>query len=306
MTGRLTLAHLSDIHLPPVLGWPIATSAKRMLGLVNWYGRRSRQHVPATLAAIVADVLAQQPDHIAVTGDLVNLGLPAEHAVAARWLAGLGSPAHVTAVPGNHDIYVAGDAERGVAHWQTYMSDDTPMPHEPPFPFVRRLGRVALIGLNSAVPTPLFHAFGRLGSDQLGRLGPILRRLGSEGLVRVVLIHHPPLPGQAKPRSALEDAAALAEVLAEHGAELVLHGHKHRAMIASARGPLRAIPVIGVPSASLGRAHGRQTLARYNLFRIAPDPAVPIEMVERGIAGPAGPVVEIARRRLAAGLPAVT
>ena len=106
MTGRLTLAHLSDIHLPPVLGWPIATSAKRMLGLVNWCGRRGRQHVPATLAAIVADVLAQQPDHIAVTGDLVNLGLPAEHAVAARWLAGLGSPGHVTAVPGNRKSVV--------------------------------------------------------------------------------------------------------------------------------------------------------------------------------------------------------
>jgi 3',5'-cyclic AMP phosphodiesterase CpdA len=278
---------------------------KRMLGMVNWYRRRSRQHLAATLSAIVADMQSEAPDHIVVTGDLVNLGLPLEHEAARHWLAALGPPSRVTAIPGNHDIYVDMASNLGVGRWQAFMSDDEPSASQEPFPFVRRLGCVALIGLNSAVPTPLFHAYGRLGPGQLERLGHILARLGAQKLVRVVLIHHPPLPGQASVRSALQDAEDLALILARHGAELVLHGHNHRAMTVFAPGATRPIPVIGVPSASLGLTHGSQTLARYNLYRITPDPEAAIELVERGMKVPGGEVVEIRRLQLGAADPAV-
>jgi hypothetical protein len=69
-------------------------------------------------------------------------------------------------------------------------------------------------------------------------------------------------------------------------------------MRALAPGPERPIPVVGVPSASQGFVEGRRMLARYNLYRIAADPAAPIEMIERGLALPSGPIVEIARHRL--------
>jgi 3',5'-cyclic AMP phosphodiesterase CpdA len=300
MNGPLTLAHLSDIHLPPARPYRGHIRLKRMLGVLNWYRRRSQQHLTPTLAAIVADMRSQAPDHIAVTGDLVNLGLPEEHEAARHWLAALGPPSRVTAIPGNHDIYVDVAADQGVGRWRAFMSGDEPSAAKEPFPFVRRLGRVALIGLNSAVPTPLFHAHGRLGPGQLQRLGEILADLGAQKLVRVVLIHHPPLPGQAPMRAALQDAEELAQVLAQHGAELVLHGHNHRAMTTFAPGATRAVPVIGVPSASLGLTHGSQTLARYNLYRITPDPEAAIELIERGLAEPGGAVVEIRRRMLLA------
>ncbi len=306
MDGNFTLAHLSDIHLPPGRRYLGHYQAKRVLGMLNWHRRRRRHHLASTLATIVADLRREAPDHITVTGDLVNVGLPSEHEAANRWLASLGPPERVTAVPGNHDIYVDMALARGIGHWQAFMADDEPVSAKDPFPFVRRLGHVALIGLNSALPTPLFHAFGRLGPDQLDRLGPILSRLDDEGLVRVVLIHHPPLPGLAHHRSALQDAAALTDVLHRHGAELVLHGHNHRAMLSFAAGPTRAIPVVGVPSASIGLAHGHQPLARYNLFSIIPRPGAPIEMIERGIAVPGGPVIEIGRRFLDPALAAVT
>lgn len=296
-TGTLTLAHLSDIHLPPPRPYLGHHRVKRLLGMLNWQ-RRRRQHLASTLAAIVADLHEAQPDHIAVTGDLVNVGLSSEHEAARRWLNALGPPDRVTAIPGNHDIYVEMALAQGIGHWSAFMADDEPLDTKSPFPFVRRLGRIALIGLNSALPTPLFHAYGRLGPHQLARLGEILDDLGREGMVRVVLIHHPPLVGQAKHRAALQDADALTEVLRTRGAELVLHGHNHRAMQTFAQGPDRAIPVVGVPSASLGFAEGHRTLARYNLYRIAPDPAVPICMIERGLAVPSGPVVEIARHLL--------
>ena len=81
--------------------------------------------------------------------------------------------------------------------------------HGEAFPFVRMLGPVALIGVNSAVPTPPLVAWAALGAAQLERLAAVLERLAGAGVFRLVLIHHPPLPGQAKRYRGLEDAAAL-------------------------------------------------------------------------------------------------
>ena len=170
--------------------------------------------------------------------------------------------------------------------------------HDEAFPFVRMLGPVALIGVNSAVPRPPLVASGRLGAAQLERIAAVLERLAGAGVFRLVLIHHPPLPGQAKRYRELEDAAALEAVLARHGAELVIHGHNHHNMLAwcatSAGGK---VPVVGAPSASLGRPHKREPLARYNLYRIAGPPWT-IEMVGRGLERPGGPIVELERRTL--------
>jgi 3',5'-cyclic AMP phosphodiesterase CpdA len=168
------------------------------------------------------------------------------------------------------------------------------------FPFVRvvgRAGRVALVGVNSAVPTPAAMAWGRIGREQLGRLAGILDRLAAAGLFRLVAIHHPPLPLQASAARGLKDAPALEAVLRRHGAELMVHGHNHRNMLAWIEGKSGTCPVVGTPSASLGRRHGREPLARYNLFRT--DAANRgIELIGRGLTEPGGPVVEIERRML--------
>ena len=47
------------------------------------------------------------------------------------------------------------------------------------FPFVRRRGPLALIGLSTAVPTAPFMATGRLGDAQLARLGEMLDALAA-------------------------------------------------------------------------------------------------------------------------------
>ena len=51
------------------------------------------------------------------------------------------------------------------------------------FPFVRRRGPLALIGLSTAVPTPPFMATGRLGEAQLARLGETLVALAAREAV---------------------------------------------------------------------------------------------------------------------------
>ena len=169
------------------------------------------------------------------------------------------------------------------------------------FPYVRTQGPVALIGLNSAVPTPPFVAAGELGRAQLEQFALCLERLAEAKFIRVVLIHHPPLPGLAPPRRALQDAAAFSDVLDRYGAELVLHGHNHREMLSWRAHSGRGVPVLGVSSASSAHAHKDEPLARYYLLRIKRDEgAVHIHCETRGLASPDGEVISLGRRDLVA------
>ena len=310
MTQTFTIAHLTDVHLAPVRGLALRhLNVKRGLGYLNWQRSRRRVHHRPSLDLVVADLLAHKPDHIAVTGDLINLGLPAEYEAAHAWLEALGPSDRVTVVPGNHDIYTTLRGDPGVARWADYMrADDFGAPfgegEKDGFPFVRRLGPMALVGLNSAVPTRPFVAAGRLGERQIEALARILDRLGEASLIRVVLIHHPPLPGQAPPRRALKDAPALERVLAEHGAELVLHGHNHRDNHVDLKWTRGGIPVIGGASGSAGRRHKNEPLARYNLFRVTPaDDGVRIECTTRGLDATGAFIEQIDRKLIATHAP---
>ena len=75
------LAQLSDLHLAarPRLAQLIN---KRGLGFINWQRKRKNVHRPEVLDAITRDLKTHRVDHIAVTGDLVNLSLPDEYARA--------------------------------------------------------------------------------------------------------------------------------------------------------------------------------------------------------------------------------
>ena len=78
-----TLAHLSDPHLAPLPAprWR-ELIGKRVTGYINWQRRRRFIHDADVLAKIVADLKAQAPDHIAVTGDLTNIALPKKNSIA--------------------------------------------------------------------------------------------------------------------------------------------------------------------------------------------------------------------------------
>ena len=296
------LAHLSDPHLGPLPRPRLAELAgKRVLGFLNWNQGRHARHRPEVLEALLRDLKVHAPDHVAVTGDLVNIALADEFAPARRWLARLGGPENVTVVPGNHDAYVRDAVQHPARHWGDYMRGDgigAAAPPERPtrFPFVRRRAPVALIGLSTAVPTAPFLATGRLGADQLMRLAEALADLGHEGLFRVVLIHHPPRSGTSSRFKRLVDAGPFRRAIAEHGAELVIHGHDHVHSLIWLEGPDRRIPAIGVPSASANPT-GNGDPAAYNLYRIEGSPAAwQCEAISRGLRAGRDGVVEVARR----------
>ncbi|MGA2815125.1 MAG: metallophosphoesterase [Xanthobacteraceae bacterium] len=258
------LAHLSDLHLAlrPRL---TELAGKRGLGFINWHRGRKYIHRAEVLEAITRDLKTIAPDHVAVTGDLVNLSLPVEYARARAWLDKLGPPADVTVIPGNHDAYVPQARGGPAQYWGDYMRGDDGAPSGT-FPFVRRRGPVALIALSSAVPTGPFMATGELGEQQRAGLAAALEQ--NRELFRVVLIHHPPVSPPNRYLRRLIDAAEFRGVLAEYGAELVLHGHDHRRSIVWLDGPGKTIPAVGVPSASARMPHGHEDAAGYNLFRI--------------------------------------
>jgi 3',5'-cyclic AMP phosphodiesterase CpdA len=267
--ATFTLAHLSDPHLPPLpvprLGELVG---KRALGYLNWKRNRHKYHRREVLDALVSDMRAQVPDHVAVTGDLVNLALEAEFAPALQWLESVGRRDTLTAIPGNHDTYVRATQRRFSEVFCDYLRGDEASVSGETFPFVRRCGPLVLIGLSTAVPTAPFMATGRLGKSQLDALGRVLTRLSAEDVFRVLLIHHPLRSDSHIKR--LTDAAELIALLRRHGVELILHGHDHVHSTIWIDGPDGTIPVVGVPSAS-SLAHGRYPAAAYNLFSIERD-----------------------------------
>ncbi len=297
MLQTTTIAHLTDVHLGPVAGLhPRYWNMKRAFGLANWIRHRQHTHDRGVLERIVADLKTEAPDHIVVTGDLTNLGLPWEHQQALVWLSHLGGADEVSVIPGNHDIYTRIGRDEGVGRWQPHMHSNAEgaqfAPVDWAFPYVRILDRVALIGLNSAIETPPFVAAGQLGATQLARTETVLKALQAQGVFRLLMIHHPPLPGQAAPLRALRDAARLRRVLLEAGAELVIHGHNHVAQTHWLREGPRAIPIMAGASASLATAHKLETLARYNIYRIS-GPPWHVDVVSRGLAQPHGSVQQV-------------
>jgi 3',5'-cyclic AMP phosphodiesterase CpdA len=265
MTAFL-LAHLSDVHLPP-LPSPRLTEllGKRMLGYLNWTRNRHAIHRRDVLDALVADMQTHRPDHIAVTGDLVNLALAAEFGPVRAWLERVGARDRVSLVPGNHDAYVRRAVARFDATFGDYMMSDGAVAG---FPYLQRRGPLALIGVSTAVPTAPFMATGWLGQAQLDALDQMLAGLAGEQRFRVLMIHHPLRSKHRHKR--LTDSDALQAILRRHAVELILHGHDHVHSTMWFDGPAGKIPAVGVPSAS-AIAQGHKPAAAYNLFAIERD-----------------------------------
>jgi 3',5'-cyclic AMP phosphodiesterase CpdA len=289
------LAHLSDPHLAPLPTPRFSDLAsKRLTGFLNWQRKRRDIHSADMLERIAADLHLQSPDHIAVSGDLINLSLPEEFVAGRRWLAALGRTSDVTFVPGNHDAYIRRMRTAAIQSWADNMQGDGD--NEVMFPFIRRRGPVALLGLSSAIPTAPFRATGKVGSEQLERLRESLVQLSTQGVFRIVMIHHPPASEPGRENQRLLDGEALVAVLAEAGAELVLHGHEHVNSVSWLAGPdHRRIPVVGVPSASAALG-GHWEAAGYNLYHIdGRDTEWRCRMVSRAVSADHG-IVETGQR----------
>ncbi|MGB8817716.1 MAG: metallophosphoesterase [Rhizobiaceae bacterium] len=301
------LAHVSDIHLSPLPDLRKRDLAsKRITGYLNWRFNRKKTHAGEALKPIMDDIRLAAPDHIAVTGDLVNLALGPEFAATRHWLESIGEPFDVSVVPGNHDAYVPGALAKACQSWTEYMTGDVGLKGAVPtpetlFPYLRQRGPVALIGVSSAVASAPFLATGRFRADEAEQLAVLLRQAKDSGLFRVVMIHHPPFRFEDDASRRLYGIRLFQKTVLEAGAELVLHGHTHLNSYRLIGKGESGIPVIGVPSASQG-VGGRKPAARWNQFTISGEAgAWACSWSERGIVGAAGGISAMGERMIMTG-----
>ena len=283
--SSIKLAHLSDPHLSSLNGIaPLSLGDQRLLGWLSWRRKRRLVHQRATLDAVVNAARGEAPEHWCITGDLTHIGHEQELSEALAWLQSLGDGDTVSVIPGNHDVYIPSRSEahlqrlwapylpdvyipsRSEAHLQRLWAPYLPDP-KGPWPRLQLRGAVALITVNSGHAAPPAFATGGLGAAQLQRLQELLRAAGAAGYARVIMIHHAPGPGMDKWRKRLVDAKALASLVAEAGAELLLHGHCHESLSRSLAGPQGPVPVLSAPSASATGERGCRQ-AGYNRLAV--------------------------------------
>ena len=246
--------------------------SKRITGYVNWHRNRRKQLFGNTLELLLKDLNKHLPDHLAVTGDLVNLATDVEIKAAALWLKAFARPHDVSVVPGNHDAYVPGALDTALDEWREWITPDKAREDGHNFPYLRVRGKVALIGLSTATASPPFMASGYFGRNQARRFANLLRETGDAGLFRVVMIHHPPIRGATANYKRMIGIRRFGAAVHLGGAELVLHGHTHLNTLHWLPAPNGSrVPVVGIASASQGNG-GHKPPAGYNLFRIDGEP----------------------------------
>ncbi len=198
MSGDCTrIAHLTDVH----------------------FGATD----PAVVEGLAAELRADPPDLVVISGDLTMGARRWEFRAARAFMESLGAP--TLAVPGNHDITPYRPIERFLAPYARWHQEISPQT-EP----VWCDSRVAVVGLNTArrMGPNLDWSRGRVSTLRLKRL---LARLEATppGLVRIVVAHHPLLaPVGEVSRQVAGGASRALAAFAAHGVRLVLAGHLHR------------------------------------------------------------------------------
>lgn len=197
------LVQLSDLH--------IGKPRQPLYGRIDTGGM---------LHAAVTSVLqlAQQPDAVIITGDLVDAGTADEYAHLATLLAPLKMPLYL--LPGNHDD--RSQLRRSFPHHR-YLGVAGPVR------YALRIGHMRLIALDTSVAG---QAHGQLDDASLDWLAA---ELSADTQTPVVIaMHHPPfktLIGHMDDMGLQQGEARFAKLVASHGhIERIICGHLHRAI----------------------------------------------------------------------------
>lgn len=231
-----TLGHLSDIHIAARAKLkPTRFLNKRLLGGANLLLKRHKKHDNNVAIKALAYLTAKRVDHIAISGDLTNLALSEEYAAAHAIIDQVpNANEYVSVVPGNHDYYIRNNQKfrSFERRFQAHLHSDLPSYQiDDAYPFCKLFGEhVALIGINTGIPTPWFIAQGHVDERQLRALSKLLQDPILEHRAKIVMLHHPLLPFEhtpfQKPRQLRNDKAVL-EILRRHDVDVAIHGHNH-------------------------------------------------------------------------------
>lgn len=198
----MILAQLTDLHV-------------KVPGKLAYRRVDTAAHLARAVAAVNA--LDPQPELVALTGDLVDFGLPAEYEHLRELLAPLRAPYLV--LPGNHDDR---DALRAAFPEHDYL------PRAGFIQYAADYGPLRLVALDTVIP---MRSDGELCAARLAWLDRTLA--AAPGQPTVVMMHHPPfLTGIAHmDEQGLAGREGFAAVIARHRqVERIVCGHLHRSI----------------------------------------------------------------------------
>ncbi len=250
MRRAYKVIHISDPHFHRLPTRAADWLSKRGIGALNLIFQRAYQY-PLARARKMVEVIRSQPwDHLVITGDLTQLALDAEFALAHDILEPLleGGAERVTVVPGNHDRYVDDPGAR--AAFRRYFGGFS---GEGEIATKQLTERWWLAAWDSTRVTRAFDATGRVRAETLAATERWLAGLPADARVAIAN-HYPVLSPPEHPSPHLHDLDNREEVLQwllSHPVELYLHGHVHRNWVMTLEEGMR--PLTMVNSASTTR-----------------------------------------------------
>lgn len=177
----------------------------------------------AACKGMLAYAHAEAPDLVLVSGDITQMGHPAEFAAAGRWLKALPEPVFVTV--GNHDVPYWDLAARLFWPWKAFEQATGHPAHDHQFlsPGLMVRGVTTARGWQARSNW----SKGVIDLAQTRKAANALRQ-APPGALRILACHHPliemigtPMTGDVK----RGDEAAL--IFAEAGVDLIMTGHVH-------------------------------------------------------------------------------
>ena len=238
LISLVKMVHISDLHLTAEDG--AARSEPNIWNALRGMNQNFR--------VLMESVAKSDPAAIVVTGDVTDRGEQRAWEIFWEVVRGHGLQDKTWVIPGNHDVCVLGLRRRPKSEDLARARAGLSRGNQPiAFPWVRKISHdVTLLGIdstNGGNRTGLTNAVGGLGSDQLIRLGKLLRGHEADKCKLIMLHHSPNIPGKETARRRGEKPASFFEratmslderdrlclrILARvFGVKAILHGHTH-------------------------------------------------------------------------------
>ncbi len=277
------MALISDVHVFDREGiWNEDVTqflGQRALGLLNIVALRGPSTYDSKiLERALVDMEEEGVQHLVVAGDISNLSIRSEFALARRIFET--SSIDMSFCPGNHDTYNRG--QKDAAFFHEYFSDwcvsDLPCSgaRKDGFPIAQIRGGVLFVILNTGLPNT---ARGAVGASQWEAAAAMLDtpqgvRARSTCRYTVLVMHHaaqnPSVRGTPWIREFQHDTkdwADVPEFCTRYNVDLVVHGHMH----VPYRGVLADAPRTHVYESGSGTlvTENPARVARYTVFDIS-------------------------------------
>jgi 3',5'-cyclic AMP phosphodiesterase CpdA len=281
--ANMRLAHISDLHILDLKDATLKTFMnRRAIGSVNVFFNRKRQYQVDILERLIEDILREDVDHVAITGDLTNLALDSEFERVFHLVKLLGGYDLVSVVPGNHDKYTVGSIEkrRFERYFHQFMYHSYSDIQTNFYPWDKTIGNVHLIGLSSPTKTIPPLSNGIIGDKQLDALERLLTNPHHAHLRKVVMLHHA-LHTRSKTlemTSGLKNRDKLIRMMLENKVDLALYGHDHHGQIWKLEEGTHTMHLINCGSSTRLPQHSQSHLrAKYRIITLDEDGVRKIE-----------------------------